>query len=340
MGRGGRLPAGPDRPVPADRADSEWARLVAAITPDFTDPATGRPLPGREQNWGTITNYRARLAEAARDWPAATTLQDALTAWMRDRAAEALAAPAASLTPDQRNRIRNLGAALVNLGDILRKQSDPDCLPHYQEALALAQRVGDRSVEAQEAGSLGIAYLWAAGVRDLDQAEHWFRYSLSLRPDSDLRGRANCLSSLGAVALARFRDARAAGEAEPVLLEHLNAALRSYQQSLDLTPADDHQARGNWENQLGIIFAQAGDTGQALRHYQKSIQHKEARGDIYAAGLTRYNIALLHACDGRISDALHYARAALDNYRQAGPGAASDAADAQRLITTLEQGSR
>ena len=178
------------------------------------------------------------------------------------------------------------------------------------------------------------------GLRDLDQAEHWFQHSLSLRPDSDRHGRANSLSSLGAVALARFHDARAAGEAEPVLLKHLNAALRSYQQSLDLTPADDHQARGIRENQLGNVFSRAGDTGQALRHYQRSIQHEEARGDIYGAGLTRYNIALLLADDGRISDALHYARAALDNFRQAGPGAASDAADAEQLITTLEQGSR
>ena len=178
------------------------------------------------------------------------------------------------------------------------------------------------------------------GLRDLDQAEHWFRHSLSLRPDSDRLGRATILSSLGAVALERFDDARAAGEAEPVLLKHLNAALRSYQQSLDLTPADDHQARGVTENQLGIVYSRAGDTGQALRHYQQSIQHEEARGNIYRAGQTRYNIALLLAGDGRIGDALHYARAALDNFRQAGPGAASDAADAEQLIATLEQRSR
>ena len=163
------------------------------------------------------------------------------------------------------------------------------------------------------------------GLRDLDQAEHWFQHSLSLRPDSDRLGRAQSLSSLGDVALERFDDAQAAGEAEPVLLKHLNAALRSYQQSLDLTPADDHESRASIENQLGIVFARAGDTGQALRHYQRSIQHKEARGDIYEAGQTRYNIALLLARDGRTGDALHYARAALDNFQQAGPGAADHA---------------
>jgi hypothetical protein len=51
-------------------------------------------------------------------------------------------------------------------------------------------------------------------------------------------------------------------------------------------------------------------------------------------------IGLLLANDGRIRDALRYARAALDNYRQIGPDAAPDIANAERLITSLEQGSR
>ena len=91
-----------------------------------------------------------------------------------------------------------------------------------------------------------------------------------LVPDTDRHDRASTLSCLGTVALERFADARAAGEDEPVLLEHLNAALRSYQQSLELTPADDHQARGAREHQLGIVYSRAEDTSQALRHYQRS----------------------------------------------------------------------
>jgi hypothetical protein len=49
---------------------------------------------------------------------------------------------------------------------------------------------------------------------------------------------------------------------------------------------------------------------QALQHYQQSIKHEEARGDIYAAGQTRYNIALLLERYSQIGDALLYARAA------------------------------
>jgi hypothetical protein len=318
--------------------DGEWARLVAAVTPDFTDPATEGPLPGRDDQWAIITEYRVRLARQARDWPAATKLQTA--AIDRDRAAAALAAPPAGLTPDQRNQIRNLAVSVEELGHILREQGDPSCLPQYQEALGLFERIGGRQEEANLAGSLGNACLEVPGLRDLDQAEHWFQRSLRPRPDSDRLGRARCLSSLGRVALARFDDARAAGKAEPVLLEHLNAALGYYQQALGLTPAGDHHSRAIREGQLGAVYRRAGDVGQALRHHQLSLQHHEARGNIYGAGHTRFSIAVLFGEAGRVGDALLYARAALDNYRQAGPGAAADAATAERLIADLERRGR
>ena len=317
-----------------------WARLVAAITPDFTDPTTESPLPGREQDWDVITGYRVRLARQAQDWPVATTLQEAVIARHRDQAAAALAASPASLTPDQRSQIRNLAVSLQALGQILSFQGDPGCLPYYQEALGLYERVGARNEEAALAHNLGNTYKDVPGLRDLDQAEHWLRRSLSLTPDDDRLGRAVCHAQLGAVALERVEDAQAAGEAGPMLVDHLNAALHHYRQALDLGAADDHEHRATVENQLGAIYTKAGDTGQALRHFQRSIQHEEARGNVYGAGQTRYNIALLLAGDGRIGDALHYARSALDNFQQAGPGAASDAADARRLIARLEQRGR
>ena len=43
------------------------ARLVADITPDFIDPATDGPLPGREAPWSVIGDYQVKLAIGARD---------------------------------------------------------------------------------------------------------------------------------------------------------------------------------------------------------------------------------------------------------------------------------
>ena len=155
--------------------DGEWARLVAAVTPEFTDPATGGPVPGCAEYWSIITGYRVRLARQARDWPTATTLLTTMIAWDRDRAAAALAAPSTHLTERQRRLIGSLCVSLGDLGNILLVQEDPACLPHFQEALTLDQQIGDRQGEAEGAGSLGNAYLRVPGLRDLDQAEHWFQ---------------------------------------------------------------------------------------------------------------------------------------------------------------------
>ena len=317
--------------------NGEWARLVADITPDFIDPSTDGPLPEREDLWSIVTQYRVLLAMAVRDWPTAARLQHARVAWNRDRAADALAASDDQLTPLQRNQLRTLASSLQMLGDILRGQNDRGCLPCYQEALGLLQRIGARAEEAVLALSLGNAYTGVPDLRDLDQAEHWYQYSLDHRRAQDRLGQAKSLGSLATIAYQRFMEARDAGEPEPVLLDHLNAARARYQQTLKLIPVGYPEDLAVTHTHLGNIYYQTGDTYQALHHYQQSIQYQEAQGSIYGAGQTRFNIALLLRNGGRPGDALHYARAALHDYERTGPGAAQDAARARDIIADLEQ---
>jgi tetratricopeptide (TPR) repeat protein len=316
----------------------EWARLVAQITPVFVDPATDGPRPGREDHYSTVTEYRVRLAMDARDWPAATRLQNLRIARNRERAAAALAAPADQLTPGQRSQIRTLAVTVEYLGHILQWQEDPGCLPYFEEALDLFRRIDARGEEANVAGSLGNAHSNVPGLLDLDQAEHWFQYSLAHRPELDRLGRAKILASLGGIAYDRFREARAARESEAVLVDHLNAALDGYHQALGVLPADDAEDLAAVHNQLGNVYHVTGDIRRALHHYQQAIKHDEARGYTYGTGQTRFNIALLLQDDGRPGDALLYARAALHDFERTGPGAARDAAQARGLITELEQG--
>jgi tetratricopeptide (TPR) repeat protein len=317
--------------------DGEWARLVGQVTPAFIDPATDRSLPGRENEWHLITGYRVRLAMAARDWPAATRLQNLCIAWDRDTAAEALATPVGQLSREQRSEIRALNISMEYLGHILRYQEDPGCLAVYQEALTLAQLIQDTAEESKLASSLGNVYLSVPGLRDLSQAQRWHQHSLDLTPEHDRVGRAKSLGSLAMVAEQKFSAAYAAGEPDAVLMGHLNAALQGYQQVLVMFPADDAESLAIVHHQLGGIYRRAGDTRQALHHYQQSIRYEEAHGHTYGAGQTRNSIALLFRADGRPGDALHYARAALHDYERIGPGAARDAADARELITELEQ---
>lgn len=193
--------------------------------------------------------------------------------------------------------------------------------------------------ESMLATSLGNAYLSVPGLRDLGQAQRWHQHSLDLKPEHNRVGRAASLAQLAGVAFQRFVEARAAGDPETVLLGHLNAALRGYQKALGLFPADDVEDLAVIHHQMGLIYRQAGDTRQALHHYQQSIRYDEARGDTYGAGQTRHNIALLLGADGRPGDALHYARAALQDFERTGPGAARDAISTRELITQLEQAS-
>ena len=316
--------------------EGERARLVERVAPYFTDPATDGPPPGREEHWALITHERVQVARNAQDWPAAARLQRAEITWDRDNASAALAAPDAELTRPQRNQLRNLALSLDNLGDILRLQEDPGCLAHYEEALSLYQRIGDQREEAATASGLGNAYEQIPGLRDLDQAEQWYRHSLELLASHDA-DRAYCLANLGSIYIRRFDDARNDAADKAVLLEYLNAALRYHRQALDLRPASDPQGLADSHNHLGAIYRRAGDTRQALHHYQQSIKHEEDCGNVYGTGQTRLDVAVLLAGDGRRGDALHYARAALHDLQRVGPAAVGDIAKAQQVITILEQ---
>src|ERR1019366_3508807 len=66
---------------------AEWSHLVEEIVPDFVDPATQGPLPGKEEDWSLVTQYRVRLARNARQWDQAERLQSQRAAWDRQRAA-------------------------------------------------------------------------------------------------------------------------------------------------------------------------------------------------------------------------------------------------------------
>jgi tetratricopeptide (TPR) repeat protein len=316
---------------------AEWARLVELVIPDYLDPTTETPLPGREDHYTLIAEYRIRIARDARDWPTTTRLQQADTAWNRQRAAPYLDIPADQLDNTGHTRIRNLAVAAEGYGVILYLQRDAACLTHLKEALDLYQRIGLRQEEANIASTIGTAYLAVPALRDLDQAQHWHQYSLNHTPQHDRVGRAASHGQLAMVALERYYDACDADATEATLLEHLNTALAGYQQALALTPPHHAEYMATFHNQHGVIYAAVGDTTKALRHYQQSIKHEEDQDNTYGAGQARFSVALLLARDSRYDDALQYANAALTNYRAVGLGAIAEATRVETLITHLQQ---
>jgi tetratricopeptide (TPR) repeat protein len=315
----------------------EWMRLVDELIPDLADPATDGPLPGREEQWRLFTEYRERLARDQRNWAVALRLQQMVVALDRGRARAALATPPDDLSAEQRDRIRDLGGSVHELGELLREQQQPACVEAYTEALELARRIGDRPHEAIAALNLGHAYLSVPGLRDPDKAERWSKTSLDLHDDADRLGRARCKIMLGNVDWQRLVEARAARQPKAELLAHLTAAAKAYRQALKLIPADAVSELAVTHHQLGNIYADAGDLDTAKRHWLQSIRYEEAAGNRYGAAQTRLNVAAALAKRRQFGDALMWAEAALRDFEAYGGLASANLAGTRQLIARINQ---
>jgi tetratricopeptide (TPR) repeat protein len=314
---------------------AEWKRLVDEIVPDFVDPTNDGPLPGREEDWSLVTEYRVRLAEEERQWAEAERLQTVCVDWNRQRAAPALARPVEELESGERNEIRTLAASLGLIGHIRREMGHEACVPAYEESLKLNERIGDRAGAAICAFNLGHAFEELPTLRDLHQVEKWYRRSLEIRDERDRMGRGRCLGQLGYVAYERFKEARTAKRPEEELLRYLNEAVRYYHEALGLLPADAVNDLAVTHNQLGAIYQTAGDLDRAVQHYRQAVQFHEQAGNHYAAAQTRFNVALAFLDAGRREDALEYSEAALRGFEPYGAGAAKDIEDIRQLIAVI-----
>jgi tetratricopeptide (TPR) repeat protein len=316
---------------------AEWARLVEEIVPDFVDPATDGPLPGREDDWRPVTEYRVLLAEGAREWEKAERLQRMTVERDRERASSALEIRPEKLDHHQRHTTRTLCGSIHELGEIRRELGRTACVECYRESYELALRIDDRPAAAIAAHNLGTAYKGLPEIRDLAEAERWYQRSLELHSEGDRLGRAKCLGQLGSVAYERFRDARNAGKPASELAKHLQSAVDLYDQALKLTPVNAIADLAVYHHQLGNIYDDAGDLDQALAHYRQSIGYEEAQGNLYGAATTRYNVALALARRGRFPDAKEYALAALRNYQTYGEGAKDDVLKTLELIAQIDK---
>ena len=316
---------------------TEWKRLVEEIVPDFFDPENDGPLPGREEDWELVTEYRVRLAQETRQWAEAERLQTACMDWDRQRATSALAQSAEDLESRERT-IRSLAVSLGLLGHIRREMGCESCVPAYEESLELHKLIGNRAGAATCALNLGHALKNLPTLRDLDQAEHWYRRSLELCDESDRLGRSRCLGQLGLVAYERFSEARTTGRAREELLRHLAEAVPFYQEALDLLPADAVNELAVAHNQLGSIYGTAGDLDHAVQHFRESIHLKEQADDLYGAAQSRFNLAIALFTASRRADALEYAEAALRGFESYGERAGDRIEMTRGLIAEIRGG--
>ncbi len=328
---------------------AEWARLVVEIVPDYCTE-DDEPVTGREEKYRFVMSYRVELAvEQERDLPQAAAWQEKLAASVRQQAAAALALPGdAPLDGEQRNRIRSLGVALEQLGQILREQGSGDCVVQYEEAIRHYRRIQDTAVEGITQLNLGNAYKDLPDIRDLDAAEAAYQRSLALREQNDALGSSLCFQGIGMVHHERFKEARRQEESQETVLRHAQAAEEHYRKGLNLCPASAIANLGPMHAQLGTFYGEVDQTERAREHYEKAAQHFEKSGDRYNAGKVRFNMALMYAqvagreeTPARRRDLLlrgqAYAQAALRDFQSYQGRAAGDEADARQLLTDIDQ---
>jgi tetratricopeptide (TPR) repeat protein len=211
------------------------------------------------------------------------------------------------------------------------------CVPAYEEALELSERIGERAGAATCAFNLGHASKNLPSLRNLDQAERWYQKSLELRDERDRLGRGRCAVQLGIVAHERFGEARSADRPEEELLRHFNEAVRLYHEALDLFPADAVNDLAVTHGALGAIYGDAGDFERALPHYRDSVQLNEQAGNLHRAAETRFNVAIDLLNAGRRADALEYAEAALRGFESYGERAAAEIEKTRGLIAAIRR---
>jgi len=317
---------------------AEWKRLVEEIVPDFIDPDNDGPLPGREEDWSLVTEYRVRLTLEERQWAKAERLQTVLVEWNRQRAGPALDRPPEELENEMRNSIRSLAVSLGLLGYIRREIELESCVPAYEESLELNEDIGDQAGAATCAFNLGYAFMALPALRNLDHAERWCRRSLELYGEREPHDRGQCLGLLGAIAYERFREARTTGRPEEELLHFLTEAVRLYQEALGLLPADAVNDLAVFHNQLGILYEDTGDLDRAIHHHRKSIFYEEVQRNIYGAARARRNMAIALLNTDRRADALEYAEAALREFESYGERGAEMIERTRGLIAEIRGG--
>jgi hypothetical protein len=187
---------------------AEWARLVNKIVPYFVDPANDGPLPGLEEGWNIVMEYRLRLTKKARNWNEALRLNDLRTKWVLSEAASALIVLPEKLDSNECKKIRNLAISIHDLAQILRELGQKECEASYEYSLKLAEYIGDKTLVANYAMNIGSMYIEVPAVQNLEKAEYWCKMSLELRDRLELLGRAQSLEQLGYIAISHFDEAR------------------------------------------------------------------------------------------------------------------------------------
>ena len=165
---------------------------------------------------------------------------------------------------------RNEGAWLGNLGLAYAALSEPrKSIEHYEQTLEIDREIGDRRSEGNALGNLGLAY---AALGEPRKAIEYYEQHLAIaREIGDRRGEANALGNLG--------------NAYDYLGEP-RKAIEYYEQALAIArEIGDRRGEANASWNLGLQYEKAGDLQRAAElmqicvDFEREIGHSDAEKD-------------------------------------------------------------
>ncbi|MBR9989135.1 MAG: tetratricopeptide repeat protein, partial [Gemmatimonadetes bacterium] len=223
---------------------------AAALYAHLQDPGTEAHV------WSEIATVHERIG----DQP------NAIAAWSRTRELQMQVGNAAGEL-----------AALEGLGAATRRAAtEPSAaLPHYHDALRLAQVLEDRAAEGRLRNTVGILE-WTRG----EYAQALLHYERALAIFTDLQDTPHAglmMNSIGITLRKLGQTAEATCRLEEAVAVHRATGQR--------------ELEGHALAALGDISNELGDTGRAVEYYDRSLEIRRAIGDARGEGWMLYNLA-------------------------------------------------
>jgi tetratricopeptide (TPR) repeat protein len=178
----------------------------------------------------------------------------------------------------------------------------PEAIEHYQQALTIAQEIGDRSGEGACLGNLGLYY------NDLGQVEKAIEYhkqALTIAQEiGDQRKESAFLGNLGI-------SYRTMGHVKKAIALHHNA-LRIAQQ------IGDRECEGSQLGSLGIAYRDLDQAQTAVKYIQQALKIAQEIGDRHMECNQLNAIGIAYSSLGKIKTALECYQKALIIAREIG----------------------
>ena len=177
-----------------------------------------------------------------------------------------------------------------------------DKIPILQAAVAAARQIGDRGLEGNHLGNLGLVY---AALGETQRAIEYYEQALAIARDiGDRRGEGNALGNLG-IAYKNLGEVRQA-------IEYHEQALTAARE------IGDRRGEGADLGNLGLAYALLGQVRRAIEYYEQALEIAREIGDRRAEENTLDNLGSAYRDLGEVRRAIEYYQQALEIAREIG----------------------